>query len=162
VYKNLILASLALLLCACSVKQEQIESSYPIRLIVKSPNIKISGLGFYKKGGDYVNLQVFSGGSASLNYESAKSICVNDKCTTRDIFNKNFFLLAHYEALIDDILAFQPIYNSKNLIKNDSGFSQSIKTAEYDISYEVNAHGVGFEDTKNGIFIKLTKLEKLQ
>jgi hypothetical protein len=152
-----------LFFCACTVKQQPIEISSPVKVIIKSPNIKLSGLGFYKKGGNYVNLQVFTGALATLNYESSTTICINDNCMIRGIFNNKFFMHTHYAQLIDDILAGKPIYNSQNLIKTENGFSQSVKkSGEYNIFYEVNNNDVEFEDSENRVYIRLKKIEKMQ
>jgi hypothetical protein len=152
-----------LFFCSCAVKQQPIEISSPVTVTIKSPNIKLSGLGFYKKGGSYVNLQVFTGALATLNYESSTTICVNDNCMTRGIFNNNFFMHAHYSQLIDDILAGKPIYNSQNLVKTQNGFSQKIvKDKEYNIFYQMSNNDVEFEDSKNRVYIRLKKIEKMQ
>ncbi|MDR3178290.1 MAG: hypothetical protein LBT96_04820 [Campylobacteraceae bacterium] len=161
-YKYSFLLFVALFFCACGVKQQPIEISSPVKVTIKSPNIKLSGLGFYKKGGDYVNLQVFTGAVATLNYKSSTTICINDNCMTRGIFNDKFFMHAHYAALIDEILAGKPIYNSQNLTKTQNGFSQSVtKNGEYNIFYEVINDNVEFEDSKNGVYLRLKKLEKM-
>lgn len=160
-FRNVIFTILlALVFGGCYLKQENIENSYPIKLIVKSPNIKMSGLGFYKQGGNYINVQIFSGGSVSLNYESSGPICINIKCMTRGFFNENFFLYSHYETFIDDILAGRPIYSSQNLIENESGFSQKIVGKDVSLIYEVSNGDISFGDTKNRVFINLTRLEK--
>ncbi|MDR1554621.1 MAG: hypothetical protein LBS39_01175 [Campylobacteraceae bacterium] len=162
-YKYIFLVLIVLFFSSCGVKQQQTEISSPVKVIIKSPNVKLSGLGFYKKGGNYVNLQVFAGAVPALNYESSTTICVNDKCMIRSIFNDKFFMHAHYAELIDDILAGKPIYKSKNLSKTQNGFSQNItKNGEYDIFYEVKNDNVEFEDFKNKVYIALKKLEKMQ
>ncbi|MDR1285539.1 MAG: hypothetical protein LBJ88_05010 [Campylobacteraceae bacterium] len=161
--KYIFLIPIALFFCACGVKQQRAEISSPVKVTVKSPNIKLSGLGFYKKGGNYVNLQVFAGATATLNYESSTTICINDNCMTRGIFNDKFFTHAHYAKLIDDILAGKPIYNSQNLTKTQNGFSQNIsKNGEYDIFYKVINDNIEFEDFKNRVYVTLQKLEKTQ
>ncbi|MDR2636099.1 MAG: hypothetical protein LBC08_04645 [Campylobacteraceae bacterium] len=163
-YKFLtVLAGIVLFFNACSVKEQNIETSQPVKLIIKSPSIKLSGIGFYKRGGKYANLQIFSAGVAVLDYKSAGTICINDKCMTRGIFNENLFLQSHYSELVDDILAQQPIYKSQNLTKTDDGFSQNIaKSGAFDISYEVNGSSAEFSDSYNNIFIQVTKLGKEQ
>jgi hypothetical protein len=158
-----VFAGVMLFFSACSVKEQTIETSQPVKLIIKTPLVKLSGIGFYKKGGKYANLQIFSGGVATLDYKSAGNICINDKCMTRGIFNENLFLQPHYDELIDDILAQKPIYNSKNIIKTEDGFSQHvIKAQEFDISYEANESGAEFYDLQNNITIQITKLGKEQ
>jgi hypothetical protein len=152
-----------LFFCACGVKQQQIEISTPVMVTVKSPNIKLSGLGFYKKGGSYVNLQVFTGAALTLNYESSTAICINDSCMTRGIFNDKFLMHAHYAKIIDNILAGEPIYKSKNLVKTQNGFSQNIvKNGEYEIFYKVKNGNVEFEDFKNRVYIGLIKTDTIQ
>jgi hypothetical protein len=156
-------AGIMLFFSACSVKEQNIETSQPVKLLVKTPSLKLSGIGFYKRGGKYANLQIFSGGVAVLDYKSAGNICINDKCMTRGIFNEKLFLQPHYNELIDDILAQKPIYKSHNLTKTDSGFFQHIAEAEeFDISYEVNKSGAEFSDLQNSVIIQITKLGKEQ
>jgi hypothetical protein len=163
-YKFLIIcAGITLFFSACSVREQAIETSQPIKLIIKTPSVKLSGIGFYKKGGKYANLQLFSGGVAVLDYKSAGNICINDKCMTRGIFNENLFLQSHYDELIDDILARKPIYESQNLMTTDDGFSQRIaKTGAFDISYKADENGSLFNDSQNSVTIQITKLGKMQ
>jgi hypothetical protein len=164
VYKFLVIfTGIVFFFSACSVKEQTIETSQPVKLVIKTPSIKLSGIGFYKRGGKYANLQIFSAGVVVLDYKSASNICINDKCMTRGIFNENLFLQPHYDELIDDILAQDPIYKSQNLIKTNSGFSQRIAKAKaFDISYEADENGVLFNDLQNGVTIQVSKLGKEQ
>ncbi|MDR0407936.1 MAG: hypothetical protein LBH45_03310 [Campylobacteraceae bacterium] len=158
-----IFAGIAFFFSACSIKEQTIEASQPITLIIKAPYVKLSGVGFHKTGGRYTNLQIFSAGIVMLDYKSANSICVNSRCMTRGIFNENLFLYPHYDELIDDILAQRPLYKSQNLIKTESGFSQHItKAGAFDIVYEVNGTSATFNDLQNAIMIQITKIGKEQ
>ncbi|MDR2789624.1 MAG: hypothetical protein LBB59_01410 [Campylobacteraceae bacterium] len=156
-------AVIMLFFSACSIKEQTIETSQPVKLIVKTPSVKLSGIGFYKRGGKYANLQIFSGGVITMDYKSAGNICINDKCMTRGIFNGHLFLYGHYDELIDDILAQKPIYDSQNIIKTEGGFSQHVFKAEaFNISYETNETEALFNDIQNNITIQITKLGKEQ
>ncbi|MFV0481437.1 MAG: hypothetical protein ACK5LP_05595 [Campylobacteraceae bacterium] len=159
--KHIILFTCILLfLTSCTLK-EPIENSYPIKLIVKSPAIRTSGTGFYKSGGDYTNLQLFYGSKMVINYESNMLSCLNALCMPKSTFNKNFLGYSHYGKIFDEILAGTPIYNSKNIIKSEFGFTQELQKKDaYSITYDVNQTDITFSDTKNDILIKLTKLGK--
>ncbi|MDR1614100.1 MAG: hypothetical protein LBS26_00865 [Campylobacteraceae bacterium] len=157
-----VFTGVVLFFSACSVKEQTIETSQPVKLIIKTPSLKLSGIGFYKRGGKYANLQIFSAGVVTLDYKSAGNICVNNRCMTRGIFNEKFFLQPHYNELIDDILAQKPIYKSQNLTKTDSGFSQYIAKTEFNISYDVNESYADFSDSQNNITIQIEKLGKEQ
>ncbi|MDR2100306.1 MAG: hypothetical protein LBP40_05745 [Campylobacteraceae bacterium] len=158
-----IFVGVILLFSACSVKEQVIETSQGVKLIIKTPSVKLSGIGFYKRGGKYANLQIFSGGVVVLDYKSAGSICINDKCMTRGIFNEKLFIHTHYDELIDDILARKPIYDSQNLTKTQDGFSQRITEAgEFDILYEIDESAAKFNDLQNSVIIEITKLGKEQ
>jgi hypothetical protein len=157
-----VFVGIMLFFSACSVKEQNIETSQPVKLLIKTPSLKLSGIGFYKRGGEYANLQIFSAGVAVLDYKSAGNICVNNRCMTRGIFNEKLFLQPHYSELIDDILAQKPIYKSQNLTKTDNGFSQRITKAEFDISYDVNENNAEFSDLQNNITIQIEKLGKEQ
>ncbi|MDR1975490.1 MAG: hypothetical protein LBQ18_00710 [Campylobacteraceae bacterium] len=155
--------AIALFFSACSIKDQAIEASQPVKVIIKTPSVKLSGIGFYKTGYKYANLQLFSAGVVVLDYKSAGTVCINDKCMTRGIFNEKFFLKPHYNGLIDDILAQRPIYKSENLTQTPDGFSQYIaKDGEFAISYEMKGLDSKFDDSLNQITIQITKIGKEQ
>lgn len=155
--KSIFLIFLSIFLVSC-VAKKPITQTQKLSLIIKSPYIKTSGNGFFRKGDNYTNLQLYAAGKLIINYESNSFTCINDKCMTKTIFNENIFVQAHYSNIMNDILNSEPIYNSENFTKTDFGFVQEIfKDNKYNIKYEVKEDTTTFTDTINNIFIKIVR-----
>lgn len=156
--KNIIFFVFAAFFLVSCVAKKPISQTHTLSLTIKSPYIKTSGNGFYRKGEEYINLQLYAAGKLIINYESNTLTCINEKCMTKSTFNKNVFVEPHYANIMNDILESQPIYNSQNLNKNEFGYVQEIfKKNKYDIKYEVKEDTTTFTDKINNIFIKIVK-----
>ncbi|MDR0468210.1 MAG: hypothetical protein LBG67_05105 [Campylobacteraceae bacterium] len=154
---SVFLVFVVIFLSSCVAKRPIVETD-TLGLIIRSPYIKTSGNGFYRKGDNYVNLQLYMAGKLVINYESNTLTCINEKCMTKTIFNKNVFVEPHYGNIMNDILKSQPIYDAKNLEKTAFGFIQEIaKEDKYDINYEVKENTTTFVDTINNVYIKIIR-----
>lgn len=143
--------------CASKVAYESSQAYY---IVIKNSQIAIADTGFIKKNPNTLNLQVFSASAPLLELEISENICIDSWCQGSKSFNKEFFGTSHYKTFINELLNFQPIYDRKNIIKAENGFSQKIKTDKYDINYRVQNGTLYFKDSQNRVLIKLKKLEK--
>jgi len=146
------------LFIGCSQK-EVYTSSDAYFVVIKNSKIAIGDTGFIKNNKDSLNLQVFSVASVIFELVLKDDVCVNSLCLNKTSFNEEFFGTKHYENFVDELFHFKPIYNEKNIQKTKNGFTQYIKTKDFDISYKVEGKTLYFKDRKNKILIKLRKLK---
>ncbi len=154
------------LITGCSTKS--IFAKKPVKIVNKSKKITMktkkfafSDTGFYKSNDKLIQIQAYSTGVAVANmkfYKNSDSVCVGYKCTNRKYFNDNFLSKYYPNKLIVNILSAKPIMGAENLTKSADGFTQNIKTAEYDITYRVTSNSIYFKDRLNRILIKLKDL----
>ncbi|WP_024954893.1 hypothetical protein [Sulfurospirillum arcachonense] len=135
-------------------------SSKAYYMVIKNPKIALADTGFVKKDDTRLNLQIFSASSPIFDLHVENQVCLNAICFAKEAFNYEFFNFRHYENFIEELFNLQPIYNQKNIQKNENGFEQRIKTNSYDITYKVENNNLYFKDKKNGILIKLKELKK--
>lgn len=123
------------------------KSSNSFMITIFSPVVKINDVGFLHKSENFVNLQIYSSGVNTLNLKISDKICINRACYAKTEFNDKFFGAAHYDDFFKEILNKKPIYEGRNLIRSECGFSQTIN----DVNYEVCGGNVKFNDRKNRI-----------
>jgi len=152
-----VLSFVLLFILGCTIKPH-INFSQTYKIIIKTKNIAIADSGFVRKAQGYKSIEIFSAGVLALHVELGKMACLNERCTTRDDFNRRFFGYKHYNKILDDILDKKAIYGGVDKIKTKDGFMQNIKTDRYDILYKVGKNSIYFKDKKNRILIKLIRL----
>jgi hypothetical protein len=156
--KNILLSSfLLILLAGCSQKRD-ITFSLPYKVVIKTKDLAIADGGFLTKADNYKSLEVFSAGKIVLHVELNENACINNTCTNRLDFNKRVFGYSYYKNFLDDILDKKEIYGGKNIIKTNYGFTQNIKTKDFNIIYKVDEKSVYFKDKINHILLKLRRL----
>ena len=153
-----ILAVLILFFSACSMKNYERTQSKII--IIKSPKIKFADLGYVRSTGTHVELELFMAGKSIKKIEINKLICIDEGCMTRGTFNEDYLNESYPSNLFQHILLGMPIYDIKNLEKNENGFIQKIKNEDVDIKYRVNNKQIFFKDRKNNIIIKIKELNE--
>ncbi len=149
---------MVLFLSGCATKTP-ITSSQSYLVTIKNKQIAISDTGFLNYGKEYINLQIFSIGAVLFNLEINENVCVDGRCTDKIEFNNRFFEHPHYETMINDILAMQPLYEGKNKVNVEGGFMQEIDFPNSHIIYRVQNKSLYFKDSKNGILIRLKELK---
>ena len=78
------------------------------------------------------------------------------KCMEKKDFNEKVLDASYPETLLENIFRAKPIFDKKNVVKTENGFSQKLtKENEYDISYRVKGNQRIFRDTLNKILIKV-------
>jgi len=158
--KNILHVSVLVLifLSGCAVKQT-INSSETYIITIKNKQVALSDTGFINQGNDYTNVQIFTAGSVLFNLEiMGNNICLEGHCLDKLSFNQQFFQEEHYAGLMQEIIAKQPIYEGRNMLKMSNGFAQEIELQNSHIVYKVEGSNLTFRDTKNGILIRLKPL----
>ncbi|MDD3342026.1 MAG: hypothetical protein PHR87_00445 [Sulfurospirillaceae bacterium] len=159
IIKKLWILGLCLFLVSGCALKHTISSSQPYLITIKNSHMALSDTGFINFGDAYTNVQIFSAGAILFNLEVSSDVCVDGQCLSRTQFNQLFFNNEHYATLIDDLLHMLPIYNKKNLLKTENGFTQEINMPKSHIIYTVMDNLVTFRDNTNGVLIKLKPLQ---
>ena len=130
------------------------KSSNSFMVTIFSPAIKINDVGFLHKDNQSTNLQIYSSGVNTVNIKISNKICINSVCYKKDEFNEKFLGTLYYDEIFEQILDKQPIFNGKNLIKNECGFNQEIK----EIKYEICGKNMKFTNSKTRLKIIIKEL----
>lgn len=128
-----------------------------VAILIKSPMIKISDVGFIHFYHNHLNLQIYNSGKDILNLNVKNLICINNACSNKLDFNQKFFLNEYYSDFLEDLLRMKPIYNGLNLILTKCGFEQII--SKNFVQYTVCNNKMSFIDNKNGIKITMRELD---
>ena len=148
-----IFLSFLIFFSACSTKEYKHNLAKII--IIKSPKIKFSDLGYIRYSGNEVELELFMAGKVIQNISINHLICVSSGCMSKSSFNKNYLYTNYPDNLLKNILMGNKIYNGKNVKNINSGFTQHIETSNVDINYKVTNNYVFFKDKKNHIIFKI-------
>ncbi len=146
------------LFSACSIKDYQHTSAKIV--IIKSPKLKFSDIGYLRHTEDAIELELFVAGHVYQRIHINHLICVDEGCMSKSSFNAEYLSSVYPSSLLQNILLGRAIYNGKNSLKTDNGFIQRIKTSDVDIKYRVNSQEIYFKDKKNHILIKIKELNR--
>ncbi|NOZ91451.1 MAG: hypothetical protein GXO60_09225 [Epsilonproteobacteria bacterium] len=138
------------------VKKSNQESAF---IILKTPTMRYADMGFIYKGDSFVKVEIYSMGQPIMSLDiNGMNVCMSTfKCMDKKDFNSKILVSSYPDTLLENIFQSKPIFNGKNLIKNNQGFVQNIKSNEYDIHYTVSPKETKFKDIKNKIVIKIKK-----
>jgi len=148
-----ILLVFILLMSACSVKNYEFTQTKI--LIIKSPKIKFSDLGYIRNTDEAIELELFVAGKAIEKITINHLVCVSDGCLSKSGFNEEYLNENYPSDILQNILLAKQIYNGQNLVKNESGFEQYIQDENVDIKYIVSEKTTYFKDKKNKIIFKV-------
>jgi len=113
-------------------------------------------MGFVSKSEkeDSVLVAIFSLGNQILEMEIDNFISINGSPPIPpSIFNSKYLNSNYPSDTLKNIFLGKPIFNSKNLIYSENGFSQDIGS----IKYRVSKDKIYFRDRENRVFIKLQR-----
>jgi len=148
-----ILLIFILIFSACSTKNYEITKTKIV--IIKSPQIKFSDLGYLRNSDKDIQLELFMAGKSIQKININHLICVNEGCLTKSGFNADYLNENYPDDILQNILLARPIYDGKNLKKIKNGFIQKISSLHVEIIYKVTQNQVFFKDKKNHIIFKL-------
>lgn len=138
---------------ACSLKDYEITQTKII--IIKSPKIKFSDLGYLRNSDKKIELELFIAGKSIEKITINHLICTSEGCMGKSSFNADYLNKSYPDEILQNILLARPIYDGKNLQKTADGFEQNIKDEFVDISYKTKQHVIHFKDRKNNIIFKI-------
>ena len=150
--KYILLISI-LFFSACSMKNY--DNTQAKIIIIKSPKIKFSDLGYIRNTNTNIELELFIAGKAIQRITVNHLICTSEGCMSKSGFNEDYLNKAYPDDMLQNLLLAKPIFDKKNIKKTDVGFEQHIKNLHVDISYKVDSHVVFFKDRKNKIIFKI-------
>lgn len=143
----------SLLINGCSIKNYTHEESKVI--IIKTPKLKFSDLGYIRHSGSNIELELFMAGVSVKKIDINHLICVDEGCMLKSNFNKEYLNAEYPSDILQNILLSQEIYDGKNRVKTPDGFRQEIQTKNVDILYKVTSKEIFFKDRKNRIIFKI-------
>jgi hypothetical protein len=152
-----LLLILTLLLSACSFKNYKHEESKII--IIKTPKLRFSDLGYIRHTGDDVEMELFMAGVSVQTLSINHLICVDEGCMLRSRFNKEYLNAKYPSDILQNILLSKVIYHGKNRVQIPEGFEQIIQTQNVDIKYRVTKNETFFKDRKNRIMFKIKDIK---
>ncbi len=129
-------------------------------VIIKSPKLKFSDIGYIRHSKDAIELELFVAGQVLQRIHINHLICVNEGCMSKSRFNQEYLSGVYPSSLLQNVILGKEIYKGKNSLKQEDGFLQSIKTSEVNIKYRVNSHEIYFKDKKNHILIKIKEINR--
>lgn len=152
-----IFLALFLLLGGCSIKNYTHEKSKII--IIKTPKLKFSDLGYIRHNGSDVEMELFMAGVSVQKININHLICVNEGCMFKSTFNDEYLNAEYPSDILQNILLSEVIYDGKNRVQTPSGFEQIIQTKNVDIKYRVTQNETFFKDRKNKIIFKIKDIK---
>ncbi|MCX2683502.1 hypothetical protein OQH60_06430 [Campylobacter sp. MIT 21-1685] len=144
------------LLSACTTFIPKNNLNQALFVTLYLPKIKIHDFAFLYSKANTLSLQVYKAAQPFFELKINERICVNRVCYEKRTFNEKFFNNSYYDELLEDILRAKPLWNAKNIQKNECGFIQKFDV--YNIVYEVCDGKVNFVDEKSKVRIKWQKL----
>jgi len=148
---------LLLTFSACSIGEYTHSNSKLI--IIKTDKMKFADLGYVKQRDKSIRLELFVAGQNVQIIEINHLICLNEGCMLRSNFNSEYLSENYPDTILQNIVLGTPIYNKKNLQKNEDGFEQKIQTSDVDILYRVTSKEHYFKDKKNKILFKIKDIQ---
>ncbi len=144
------------LLSACSIKNYEHTAAKIV--IIKSPKLKFSDLGYIRHTNDAIELELFFAGHVYKKITINHLICVDNGCMSKSSFNEEYLSQYYPSSLLQNIILGKAIYEGKNILEQNDGFMQEIKNLHVDIKYKVNAKEIYFKDRYNHILIKIKEV----
>ena len=152
-----ILLIFTLIFSACSIKNY--EHTQTKIIIIKSPKLKFSDLGYIRNSDKAIELELFVAGKAIEKITVNHLICTREGCMSKSGFNEDYLSAYYPDDILQDILLGHPIYDALNRVQTAGGFEQSIITRHVEITYRVNPHAIYFKDKKNKIIFIIKDTE---
>lgn len=153
-----ILLIFTLFFSACSVKNY--EHTQTKIILIKSPKLKFSDLGFVRNSDNSLELELFIAGKCVQKITINHLICVDDGCMSRGGFNKEYLSQAYPDDILQNIVLGHAIYDGKDLLQTADGFEQQIQDENVEITYVVDSQKIEFKDKKNKIIFKIKDTEQ--
>jgi len=136
----------------------QVEKQESAFIVMKTATFKYADMGFISNSSSRVKVEIYGAGQPLLSLEiNGMNVCMSTfECMEKKEFNEKILNASYPETLLENIFRAKPIFDKKNFVKTEDGFSQKLtKESEYDISYSVKGNQRIFRDKLNKILIKV-------
>ncbi len=152
-----ILLILTLFISGCSIKNYEITQTKII--IIKSLKMKFADVGYIRSSDKAIELELFVAGKPIEKFTINHLICTSEGCMSKSGFNSDYLSSSYPDDILQNILLGNEIYDAKNKIITEDGFTQKISTKSVDIMYRVNPKEIFFKDVKNKIIFKIKDIK---
>jgi hypothetical protein len=154
--KSIFLVASSIILASCSAVAPAPTKQKSLFVIWKSPSLKYADQGFLYVLPNKLKFEIYASGQPALKLSIASSqICTGPLCMSKESFNAKYLSKYYPKDTLESILMGKPIFGGKNLKQTSSGFTQHIKSANYDIKYKVTDNYIEFVDKISNVIIKI-------
>lgn len=130
--------------------------SEPKLITIKSPKLKFSDMGYLRRDGDAVEVELFAAGVAVEKISIDKEVCVTAGCMSEKNFVKEYLYELYPADTMRRVLLGQDVFEGKGKEELCNGaLYQFIRDEEMDIIYRRKPSEIYFKDRLNGLMIKI-------
>jgi hypothetical protein len=154
--KSILLATASIILGACSSISPSPTPQKSLFVVWKSPSLKYADQGFLYIQPNKLKFEIYSSGQPALKLSIVSTqICTGPLCMSKKSFNAKYLSKYYPQDTLESILLGKPIFGGQNMQKTSDGFTQHIKSANYDINYKVSNSSIEFIDRVSNVIIKI-------
>lgn len=138
----------------CSSKHYSI--SEPKIITIKTPKLKFADMGYVRREGDAVEVEIFTAGVAVEKISIDSQVCVSSGCMSEEAFTKAYLYEGYPADTMRNILLGRDIFGGKGKSEMCNGtLYQYIRNDDMDFVYRRKSSEIYFRDHLNGIMIKI-------
>jgi len=153
-YSILWVSVLALFLGGCAPKHYSI--SIPKLIVIKTPKLKFSDMGYLRYDGDAVEMELFTAGVAVEKISLDSKVCVRVGCMSEERFTQTYLSPDYPTDTMRRVLQNEPIFGGAGMNESCGGAkTQLIRNEAMDIVYRRSPTEIYFKDRLNGLMIKI-------
>lgn len=152
-------SALVLLIGGCSSKHYSI--SEPKIITIKSPKIKFSDMGYVRREGDAVEVELFTAGVAVEKISIDSQVCVSAGCMSEEKFVHDYLYEGYPTDTMRNIILGKDIFGGQGKSEMCNGtLYQYIRNEDIDFVYRRKPSEIYFKDRLNGIMIKMVDVKE--
>jgi len=143
----------------CSSKQYTL--SEPKLIVLKTPKLKFADMGYLRRDGDAVEVELFTAGVAVEKISIDRQVCVTSGCMSEEEFTKTYLYEGYPRDTMRNILFGRDIFEGKGKSELCNGtLYQYIRNEDIDFVYRRKPSEIYFKDRLNGIMIKIADVKE--
>ncbi|MFA5217004.1 hypothetical protein [Sulfuricurvum sp.] len=152
-------SALVLLIGGCSSKHYSI--SEPKIITIKSPKLKFSDMGYVRREGDAVEVELFTAGVAVEKISIDSQVCVSSGCMSEEKFVHDYLYEGYPADTMRNIISGKDIFGGQGKSEMCNGtLYQYIRNEDIDFVYRRKPSEIYFKDRLNGIMIKIADVKE--
>lgn len=150
----------ALLVGGCAEKHYTFNE--PRLITLKTPKLKYSDMGYLRREGDSVELELFAAGSAVEKITIDKQVCVSSGCMDEAKFVREYLSPDYPADTMRNILLEREIFSGKGFGEMCNGTRyQYIRNDDIDIVYRRKPNEIYFRDRLNALTIQIKAIKEI-